>query len=83
MLKRLNRSKYCQECGLLGPKEPRRHTGLGARIPPWELSHSGSHLGLPSLAGGRAVLTNGHTGHVPRAPGFFFVLRGPQLAVVK
>ena len=29
-----------------------------------------------------AVLTNGHTGHVPRAPGFFF-LRGPQLAVVK
>ena len=31
----------------------------------------------------RAVLTNGHTGHVPRAPGFFFFLRGPQLAVVK
>ena len=29
----------------------------------------------------RDVLTNGHTGHVPRAPGFF--LRGPQLAVVK
>jgi len=27
----------------------------------------------------RAVLTNGHTGHVPRAPGFFFFLRGPQL----
>jgi len=32
---------------------------------------------------GRAVLTNGHTGHVPRTPGFFFFLRGPQLAVVK
>ena len=31
----------------------------------------------------RAVLTNGHTGHVPRAPGFFFFLRAPQLAVVK
>jgi len=31
---------------------------------------------------GRAVLTNGYTGHVPRAPGFLF-LRGPQLAVVK
>ena len=31
----------------------------------------------------RAVLTNGHTGHVPRAPGFFFFLWGPQLAVVK
>jgi len=31
----------------------------------------------------RAVLTNGHTGHVPRAPGFFSFLRGPQLAVVK
>ena len=33
----------------------------------------------------RAVLTNGHTGHVPlpMAPGFFFFLRGPQLAVVK
>ena len=31
----------------------------------------------------RAVLTNGHTGHVTRAPGFFFFLRGPQLAVVK
>ena len=31
----------------------------------------------------RAVLTNGHTGHVPRAPGFFFFLSGPQLAVVK
>ena len=29
------------------------------------------------------VLTNGHTGHVPVAPGFFFFLRGPQLAVVK
>jgi len=29
----------------------------------------------------RAVLTNGHTEHVPRAPDFF--LRGPQLAVVK
>ena len=32
---------------------------------------------------GRAVLTNGHTGHVPMAPGFFFFSRGPQLAVVK
>jgi len=31
----------------------------------------------------RAVLTNGHIGHVPRALGFFFFLRGPQLAVVK
>ena len=31
---------------------------------------------------GRAVLTNGYTGHVPRAPGFLF-LRGLQLAVVK
>jgi len=31
----------------------------------------------------RAVLTNGHIGHVPRAPGFFLFLRGPQLAVVK
>jgi len=31
----------------------------------------------------RAVLTNGHTGHVPRAAGFFFFLRGFQLAVVK
>ena len=28
----------------------------------------------------RAVLTNGH---VPRAPDFFFFLRGPQLAAVK
>ena len=34
-------------------------------------------------AGCRAVLTNGNTGHVPRAIGFFFFLRGPQLAVVK
>jgi len=24
----------------------------------------------------RAVLTNGHTGHVPRAPGFFFLFDG-------
>jgi len=31
----------------------------------------------------RAVLTNGHTGHVPRARGFFFLFEGPQLAVVK
>ena len=31
----------------------------------------------------RAVLTNGHTGHVPRAPGFSFLFRGPQLVVVK
>jgi len=30
----------------------------------------------------RAVLTNGHTGHVQRAPDFFFFLRDPQLAVV-
>jgi len=29
----------------------------------------------------RAVLTNGHTGHVHRASGFFFFLRGPQLAL--
>ena len=29
---------------------------------------------------GRAVLTNGH---VPRAPGFFFLFEGPQLAAVK
>jgi len=28
-----------------------------------------------------AVLANGHTGHVPRAP--FFLFEGPQLAVVK
>jgi len=26
----------------------------------------------------RAILTNGHTGHVPRAPGFFFFLRAPS-----
>ena len=26
----------------------------------------------------RAVLTNGHTGHVPRAPGIFFFARGPN-----
>jgi len=25
----------------------------------------------------RAVLTNGHTGHVPMAPGFFFFLVAP------
>jgi len=25
----------------------------------------------------RAVLTNRHTGHVPRAPGFFFLFEGP------
>ena len=31
----------------------------------------------------RAVLTNGHTGHVSKAPGFFFLFEGPQLAVVK
>ena len=24
-----------------------------------------------------AVLTNGYTGHVPRAPGFFFLFEGP------
>jgi len=26
---------------------------------------------LDAVEGGKAVLTNGHTGHVPRAPGFF------------
>ena len=26
----------------------------------------------------RAVLTNGHTGHVPRAPGFFFLFEAPR-----
>ena len=25
----------------------------------------------------RAVLTNGHTGYVPRAPGFFVLFEGP------
>jgi len=25
----------------------------------------------------RVVLTNGHTGHVSRAPGFFFLFDGP------
>ena len=29
----------------------------------------------------RAALTNGHTGHVPRAPGFFFFLRGNHFAL--
>ena len=38
---------------------------------------------LSILCTTRAVLTNGHTGHVPKAPGFFFFLRGPQPAVVK
>ena len=33
--------------------------------------------------GYRAVLTNGHTWHVPRAPGFFFLFEGSKLAVVK
>ena len=28
-------------------------------------------------AGRRAVLTNGHTGHVPRAPEFFFLFERP------
>jgi len=31
---------------------------------------------------GPSVLTNGHTGHVLRAPGFF-LSEGPELAVVK
>jgi len=41
-------------------------------------------VGGPPGVGGElsAVLTNGHTGHVPRAPGFF-PFEGPQLAVVK
>jgi len=37
---------------------------------------------LASVITNRTVLTNGHTGHVPRAPEIFFFLRGPQLAVV-
>ena len=45
----------------------------------------GTRVGIPVSCeggGGRAVLTNGHTGHVPSwAPGFF--LMGLQLAVVK
>ena len=43
----------------------------------------GGPVALPSNICIRAVLTNGHTGHVPRAPGFFFLFEGPQLAVVK
>ena len=31
----------------------------------------------PPTAASRAVLTNGHTGYVPRAPGFFFLFEGP------
>jgi len=57
---------------------------------------SKDHVGLVRMYGGartfenqlhpitlaRAVLTNGHTGHVPRVPGFF-PFEGPRLAVVK
>ena len=35
-------------------------------------------LHYPKLQGARAVLTNGHTGYVPRALGFFFFLRAPN-----
>ena len=31
----------------------------------------------PRWAAGRAVLTNGHTGHLPRAPGFFVLFEKP------
>jgi len=40
------------------------------------------HLFLFQKPVARAVLTNGHTGHVSRASGFF-LFEGPQLAVVK
>ena len=39
---------------------------------------SGPGEGRTLQLGARAVLTNGHTGHVPRAPGFFFFLRAPN-----
>jgi len=50
--------------------------GRGEEWREWERRGRGSS----SFALCRAVLSNGH---VPRAPGFFFFLRGPQLAVVK
>jgi len=43
------------------------------------MTHCPSRLSRSSYDGvaSRADLTNGHTGHVPRAPEFFSFLRGP------
>jgi len=54
---------------------------LSYRTPSW--SRASAPRSWLAAVYDRAVLTNGHTGHVPRAPGFFFFVRGPQLAVAK
>ena len=60
------------------PPHTKGHTRLA-------LSGSGVYgpdVGASAAAAARAVLTNGHTGHVPSAPDFF-LFEKPQLAVVK
>jgi len=71
-------SKICRKCdsGRGSAPDP---TGRAHDAPPDLLVGWGA--ATPPIP--RAVLTNGHTGHVPSAPGFFFLFEGPQLAVVK
>jgi len=49
----------------------------------WRLQFNDASPKICNSPSSSGPSTNGHTGHVPRAPGFFFFLRGPQLAVVK
>jgi len=65
--------------------DARRARDATGHLPPPHTCHRFIELGLLNCwftrPETRAVLTGGHTGHVPRAPGFF--LEGFQVAVVK
>jgi len=52
-----------------------RRTDPVSNSPPPSLRTCTSPDSLPSVV--RAVLTNAHTGHVPRAPGIIFLFEGP------
>ena len=52
--------------------------GLHANRSVYHLTHSAPRAGgVWRSSDSRAVFTNGHTGHVPRAPGFYFLFEGP------
>ena len=57
--------------------ENRTETASSIHFPHFTVLHTLTHRHI------RVVLTNGHIGYVPWAPGFFFLFDGPQLAVVK
>ena len=65
------------------PQQSPHHCQRTCSMPGFSGLYSGLVFTCSWAPRARAVLTNGHNGHMPRAPGFFFLFEGPQLAVVK